>query len=482
MEIELFDRGNIDGALEMELKDPIDYALKYFLLKQFKNEIDKAIFTSLSAQETNDTILLLMARANSQDGALHLSHNARVTILKNLGEKISTQFFENKYMFRDLTSLESMNNRLDAQDVLKNLRGRDELVISKFFYYIETRTYLLKDIIPELEYLADKGIQNAFYFLGQAYLTGSGVEKDIDKAFEYFWASRTATKSAAFLGIGKILMQPEYNYPEEAINSFKLAKGDIQDSEVDYCLHLLVEQANNVDFKDCEYLRRAAIAGYLPAVQKYTSHYIDEGMLDSALFSLISITQYSPFFIEYDDKAFNYFQNKDYHKACLIYLFLAEFNLPVAISNSIFLMENHKLFNNQNSILFRLYKLLALTNPSYNKKLGDCYYYGLGVEQSFESAFYSYAASKRYNTEGAYCAAYMLQEGLGIPRNLFEAKRIILKYLNSESLYLVKLYSYVIVTLKIILLYYKIHLAVVSTILCLSGWKLGPSIFKIINK
>lgn len=482
LETELFHNGNIEKALHMEAKEPIDFALKYFLLRQFGNNSEEAVYNALAASETNDIVQLLTARANSQNGQLQLTPNVRVSILKTLGEQISSQFFENKYNFKELTSLESMDNRIDAQDVLKNLRGRDELITAKFFYYIESRIYLLKDVIEELKYLAGKKNKNAYFFLGQAYFTGSGVEKDIDKAFEYFWASRTGNKSAAFLGIGKILMQPEYKYIEGAINSFKLAKGDIQDAEADYCLHLLIEEANSLEFKDCESLKRSAISGYLPAVQKYTDYYIGQGLMESALFSLMSITQYSPIFIQYDDIAFNSFLKKDYRKACLIYLFLSEFSLPVAISNSIYLMENHTLFDNQDTILFKLYKMLSLTNPSFNKNLGDCYFYGKGVEQSYESAFYSYLASKRYNAEGAYCTAYMLESGLGTPKNLIEAKRIISKYLTKDSLYLVQIYSYIRINIKIILFYYKIHLAAVSTLLCLSGWKYGSLILRMINK
>lgn len=478
LEKELFDNGSIENALLMDITEPIDYAIKYFLLKQFRQNVEEANFTALSAPEENEIVLLLAARANSQNGKLFLPQHIRVKLLQEIGRKVADAFFENKYQFREMISLQSMDNRLDALDVLKNVRCLDNLVIAKFFFYIETRVYLLKNVIEELKFLADKKNKNAYCFLGQAYLTGTGVEKDIDKAFEYFWAGQDDNRSASFLGIGKILMLEDYKHNEGAINAFKLAKGELQDAEAEYCLHVLTEDTAVSNIENAACLKRAAIAGYLPAVQRYTDHYLEQGQIDSAVFSLMSITQYSPIFIQYDEMAFTAYLEKNYRKACLIYLFLSEFNLPVSITNSVYLMEKHRFFDIQDTLLYEMYKLLSLTNPVVNKKLGDCYFYGKGVEKSLESAFHSYLASKPFCTDGAYCTAYMYEKGLGVPQNLYEAKRIIQKSLNRESLYLVKFYALLRINLKIILQYYRIPLLTASTAFTISGWGLHNYLFK----
>lgn len=464
MNKELFDNGNIEKALEMDIKEPIDYALKYFLIKQFKQNTEEAIFTALSAPEDNEFILMLTARSNPQNGKLYLPQNVRISLLKEIAERVSNSFYENKYNFRELVSIQSTETKIDSMDVLKNLKGRDSIIIAKFFYYIDSRVYLLKNVINELKYLASKKDKMAYCFLGQAYLTGTGVEKDLDMAFEYFWAGQDGNRAASLLGIGKILMEPEYKNIPGAISAFKLANSATHDAEIDFRLHILTE--NDKNYEESELLKKAAISGYLPAVQKYTNFYLDQGLNDSAEYSLMSITQYAPFFIKYDEMAFEAYIQKNYKKSCLLYLFLSEFNLKVPIDNCVYLMENHKIFSNQDTLLFDMYKVLSLTNPVYNKKLGDCYFYGNGVEKSLESAFHSYLASKQYSTAGAYCTAYMYEQGIGVAKNLFEAKRIITKNMDRESLYLVKFYSLLRINFKIAISHHRTALALVCTFIC----------------
>lgn len=466
----VFDEGNIEKALTLEPMESVDYALKYFILKRFKNEHEKASLLLLDAPENNVFCNLILVRSNDDESHLDIPIAAKNLILKEFGAVIADLFLKNKYQFRDLINLERIVSQREIRDVLKNVWFGDPWIISKFFVYIETRDIRLENVVKEMKYLSKQRVKQANYFLGLMYLSGIGVEKDSDKALEYFWSSGFEEFPQAYVGIAKVYMEEGHN-PMNAINNLQLALKSGPNPEASYCLYRISRIVRrNGELKD-DILKTAAYAGYLPAVYEYGAQLSDQGILDAANVSLNSVMVFHPEVLKYDALAYQCFLAGNYKKALMIYLFLSEFELSYPIKNSIYLLEKYRLIENQDSIMYDIYKKLARTDSKYNMNVGNYYFAGIGVEQSYLSAFASYLASRKFSEEGAYNTATMYEHGLGVSRNLYEAKRIIKKYVYRDSSYLVRFYSLLRINLKILIY----HHYVVSTMVTLAS-VLGSSI------
>ncbi|ELA41603.1 uncharacterized protein VICG_01351 [Vittaforma corneae ATCC 50505] len=452
----IFDDCNIQKALEMDIEEPIDYALKYFILKRFKKDTEKAVLTLLDAPEDNLYCNMILVRSGDIDNHLEIPLSSKNHILKELGASVADLFFKNKYNFRDLIVLEKAIPPREINDVIKNVWTCDPWVVSKFFIFIETRDIKLENVVNEVMYLAKKGDKQANYLMGVMHLHGIGIEKDLDKALEYFWFSESEEAPQSYIGVARVYMDEERLNEPNAINNLRIALRNSPNSEASYCLHLLTEASSQKEQKGLEYLKAAAYSGYLPAVYKFGVYLSKNNTLEASNTSLNSVMVFHPEILRYDTLAYGCFLEGNYRKALLIYMFLSEFNLPSAVSNTIYLLEKHRLIEDQDIIMCDIFKELAKTDPKYNKNIGDCYLHGNGVKKSYISAFASYLSSRKFSEEGAYNTAVMYEHGLGVPRNLYEAKRIISKYLYHESSYLVKFYSLLRINLKILLYHHYI--------------------------
>lgn len=444
----------------MDIEEPIDYALKYFVLKRFKKDTEKAVFTLLDAPEDNLYCNMILVRSGDIDNYLDIPLSSKNHILQELGAGVADLFFKNKYDFRDLIVLEKAVPPREINDVVKNVWTCDPWVVSKFFIFIETRDIKLENVVDEVMYLAKKGDKQANYLLGAMHLHGIGVERDLDAALEYFWFSGSEESPQSYIGIARVYMDEEHLNEPSAINNLRIALKSGTNPEASYCLHLLTEANSQKGQKGVEYLKAAAYSGYLPAVYKFGVYLTKNNAIEASNTSLNSVMVFHPEMLRYDMLAYECFLKGDYRKALLIYMFLSEFNLPSAIRNAIYLLEKYRLIEHQDALICDIFKELAKTDPKYNKNIGDCYFHGNGVKKSYISAFASYLSSRKFSEEGAYNTAVMYERGLGVPRNLYEAKRIISKYLYNESSYLVRFYSLLRINLKILLY----HHYVISTL------------------
>lgn len=443
----LFEHRDIDKALEMEIKEPIDYALKYFILRKFKGDNEKAAMLFLTTPEDNIYCNLLIARMPNDEPLIEMPQDIRTKILSEIGFGISNEFFLNKYNFRDPIDIRKHVSQTELRDVIKNIWSCDKIVITKLFYYIETRDIRLEDVVEELKYLAKKGEPQAHYILGIMYLIGISFEKDVEKARAHFMLSKSDSNPLYHLGLARVYMEKEYLDVEKATEHLRQAHAKSKSSEVLYYLHLLTEAPDEI-----EILRTAAFTGYLPAVYKFGAFLLENGMADSAYNSLYSVSSYHPVFMKYERMAYESYLQKDYAKSLMIYLFLSEFNIPVYMKNAVYISQNHPgVIPSQDKIFCNICKDLSKTDLKYNNVIGDCYFNGIGVEKSVENAFSSYLSSMKSSEEGAYKTATMYEYGIGVSKNLHEAKRIIDKYLHSDKTYLVKTYAMIRISIKILL-------------------------------
>lgn len=461
----LLENCEISKALELDVVEPIDYALKYFLYKRFCGDLKAATLLVLGAPRDNPYATLIVGRSTSHDNMFQLTLTVRNTLLRGVSEDIANKFFENKFNFRELSQLSNLTREEEIRDVMVNVWSMDSVILAKLYYFIESRTIPLGNVIPELKYVAERGEKYAHILLGYAYLYGIGVEKDLDKALEHFWSGRSDRNPSALTGIGRVMMDEECRDDESSINAFKLALTEGNDAEANFCLFLLIDKNNTTEFDQHGYLRNAAYAGYLPAVHQFALHYADQKFYEASNHSLMSVTQFHPTFLELDSKAVKAYLSKNYKKALMIYLFLAEFNLQTALKNAVYILENHDCIDNRDMILFSIYDSLAQSQAEYHRHLGDCYYYGKGVEQSYTQAVSSYLASRKLSSESAYNLAYMYENGLGVPRNLYQALHTLDRYLNKERTYLVRFYALARIYIKIALCVHYIATTVLAIVL-----------------
>lgn len=450
LQVCLLEDCDVHQAFELDAVEPIDYALKYFLHKRFGNDLTTASLLILGAPKENPYATLIVGRSNSYDNMFQLTQSVRNAMLKRVSEGIANMFFENKFNFRELSLLSSLS-REDVRDVLVNVWTMDRTVLSRFYYLLESRTIPLGKAVSELRYMAEKGEKYAHILLGYVYLYGIDVVKDLDRALEHFWSGRSDGSPAALTGIGRVMMDEEYKDEKNAINAFRLALGEGNDPEANFCLFLLTDRSSEAEFDQHGYLSNAAYSGYLPAVYRFALHYAEQRFYDASNHSLMSVTQFHPMFLELDSKAVQAYMSKHYKKALMIYLFLAEFNLPSALKNAVYILERYNCIENRDAILFSIYDSLAQLQTEYHKQLGDCYYYGRGVEQSYTRAVSSYLASRKLSNESAYNLAYMYECGLGVPQNFYQALHTLKRYLNNERTYLVRFYALARIYIKIVL-------------------------------
>ncbi|KAM0680082.1 hypothetical protein GINT2_001774 [Glugoides intestinalis] len=468
MEKCIFDDYDIEKALEMVPEEPVDYVLKYFILCQFKRDYKKAIATVLDAQEKNPYCNLLLACMDKERKGFNVRNDVKNHFLNEITSEVAIQFFNNKYSFWELMNIKNVVPSIEIKDVITNVWTSDPWVITKFLFYIESRAIDLRDVVKEIMFLAKKGNEKATYLLGNIYLFGIGAEKDLEKALQYHWLAKSKKVIEANIGIARVYMEDENLNTENAIEYLEEALKAGSSPEAAYCMYLLTEKNVVDDLDDMKNLKVAAFGGYLPAVQKFSENIgIKKGMFEIANTSLISVISYHPEFLRYDRMAYDAYLGNNLRKALLIYLFLAEFNLSNPIKNAILILERHEnLIDNQHNIKYEIYKFLAKKEPRYNKDVGDCYFNGEGVQQSYLSAFSSYLSSRKASEEGAYNAAIMYEQGLGIPKNLYEAKRIITKYLYKDEMYLVRLYALLRINVKILLFNHIVASSVITFLVC----------------
>lgn len=461
----IFDKCDIETALKMEIEEPIDYALKYFLFKRFEKDNEKAAYILLNTPEDNIYANLIICRSNEIENYLEIPIRVKNNILANLASNIAKEFFFNKYQFKDLVVLDKTISPLEIKDVLINIWTLNPQIIAKFFIYIETRDLKLENVVNEIEFLAKNGEKQANCLLGTMYSRGIGVPKNLDKALEHLWYSGVEDSPVSYVALARAYMEDEILNIPLALQYIHSALKTGANPEASYCQYIISLRNNE---KDLDALKAAAYAGYLPAVYEFGLYLSENDAIESGNYSINSILPYHPEIIRFGDMAYEAYLMGNYKKAFMIYLFLFEFNLPVVTKNFIYLLGKFKSIPQQDIISCDIFMSLAKTDPRYNKDVGDCYFGGLGVKQSYSSAFSSYLSSRKFSEEGAYNTAFMYEYGIGVTRNLYEARRIIEKYIVNEATYLVKVYSLIKINIKILMYHHRILFT--SLILTIITW------------
>ncbi|KAI5148871.1 SEL1 protein [Enteropsectra breve] len=428
-----------------------EHTYKYFLIKRFENDSKRAMFYVLNQDSTNGQILLLLARLSLKKSTLNIADDKKHNILKLLSEEISTTYIENKYLFKDVENIRTFDNKA-MRDVLTNIWTKNSTVIKRFFMYLEMGMLSIFDVIEELKFLCQIGEPKAYGLLGDAYYYGNGVTTNIDRAMEYYLAGKIRGDVYSSVGIGRVCQFHEPKDLKRAAEEYAFSAKKQFYGEALYNHYLILkaegfQKVENLALAN-GYLKSAASHGYLPAVATYAAELSKSLPAAYTAHSFGSVIGFAPLIMEHARYAFAAYQNKEYKKAVLYYLYLAEFNNETALLNSIYLLENHTLLDNQDEILYGLYKEASKTHKEYYKKVGDCMYYGRGTKRTRKGAMAYYLSSMAYSDEGLYNVARMHEYGEGIPKNIRMAMQYIFMEYKSNSSYLVFLYARIRIVLK----------------------------------
>lgn len=464
----LFERGDIDAVLAAEPRNGIELTLTYFAERRF-GSAERAAQYLAGAADRELPALLLVARAVAAGREIVIDRSALLEALRVVGEEIAAKYTANRYAFRELVVLGGTEDG-EIADVLTNLWTGDAVLAERFFGYVMRNKIEVGAVRAELEFLAGRRHRRAFGLLGDLYFFGLGVPADSDRALDYYMAGRALDDSRSFLGLGRILQAPPYSDPSAAAEAYDAAIRLGGETEAYYAKFLLLaaerrrkegnfpngvdvlagdffdlgdlgDLARLVDKKDFYYLRNAAVGGYLPAVNTYAVVNIALQATDAAIHSLLSVSQFAPFILETGSRAHTAYRAGQYRKAALLYLYLAEFKIEAAVRNAIFIFERHDVLGNQERLLFDLYSEMTPLHPRFGHNVGDCFYYGRGIERSLPSAAAYYITSASFSSESTYNIAYMFENGEGVPQDFALAYSYLANNLTARRTYLVAFYG-----------------------------------------
>jgi len=325
-----------------------------------------------------------------------------------------------------------------------------------------------REAFRHLEIAAQAGSPQAMGYIGFLYLEGEGVEKDEIKAVQYFeyGASREDASSLNGLGLAHLygISVPKNQNLARAYFEKAAEKGN-SDAQVNLALMtyngVVVPKNPQVALK---LFLSASQQGHVLA-QYYLGlmHLHGIGLIGGkpscpvgvALLKMVAERNQQASIIE---EAHNDYKNQRYHTAILKYLCAAEQGYDTAQLNAAYLLENvESPFNKTETEFSALLNWMRAANQGYLEaklKVGDYYYYGLGVESDMTKAVnYYLLAEQMSSAQAMFNLGYMYENGQGLPKDLHLAKRYYDKAIQTQE------DARLPVTLALVVLFIKLLLA-----------------------
>ncbi|KAI4291217.1 SEL1 protein [Pancytospora philotis] len=463
LEKTLFEDGDVEAAAKLPATSEKDRTLKFFIAKRFHEDFAAGLQELLTEGDPHAMPTSLLLGRSAKPASRKLSFKRTPTlrmadarILKILcghANDIVQQYLANRYDFSEIKDIKSSENS-ELRHVLVNIWTLDPAILQKFFDAIGNNKISPAQTKKELLYLAKCRVPKAFGLVGDIYYYGLGEPVDLEKAMDYYITGKKLLDNNSILGIAKVLAHPHYNDLAGAVQTLKSITNLAQEPEAQYVCYKLLgssldgqSSGEDIAIALWTHLVNAAAKGYMPAVYEYALARHAQG--SSAMQSMKSITDYSPFILKHCNEAYEAYERGNMRKAALLYLYIAEFNVPIALKNAFHILRTHKLFADQEAIMVRILHDLGGKDSRYHRQLGDCYYYGRGVERSYEMAASHYIYGAQSSLECAYNLVYMLENGYGLPRSLAMAwSTIKSEAFKRRRLYLLVFYTKIRLLLK----------------------------------
>lgn len=357
-------------------------------------------------------------------------------LLLPLAQEVSDQYRNNRYIFKSKLILkdskETLEVKKNADTILKLALSGDKKGVKVFLNSVEKGIFDVKDHIDTLEKLGRMGYPLAYGILGELYYVGHSVTQNIEKAKEYFKLGSKKNEPMSLHGLGLIYLNEEKNV-KSAKNYFIAAmhKGSVAAS---YSFYLCGENDPSSNIIGLTYLTSAASRGYIPAMFSHAKLIYKSKRYMDALSYFISISKYSNLMRELSIKAEEYFFNGNFEKSLIYYLILSETGSYSAIDNAVYLIDQKKVLKNDELFFYLLNKSLGNGIFTYLVEIGDCYFYGKGIDLNYTKAFSYYLSAALHGSfKGIFSLSYMYFRGLGCKKNIFKAVKYVCKTVEFES-------------------------------------------------
>lgn len=301
----------------------------------------------------------------------------------------------------------------------------------------------------------------------------------------YFRMAITHGNFHAYNGLGRIFLLPSHYTPSLAKSYFEeaAARGS---AEAEYNLYQFIAKQYKIEDLGVAHLVRAVKRSYMPGLYAYALRLQRQGDYTSAIAHLLPIADFDGPLVALQNAALADYKDGKIRAALFKLLFLAETGSLNSITNAVYIIQNHDLFDDNDSdknhskneniliniknnilnqiknifssinsnsnnnissinnrILFYLLKKLAsMGQVRFLVSLADCYFYGRGCQQSYSKAFSFYYSAVLYRqAKGAFSLAIMYENGWGVERSLYECMNMLrLTRVLDENAYLLVWY------------------------------------------
>lgn len=377
-------------------------------------------------------------------------------------KKIVYEFLEKKRIFKPKLKLEDLNKKIDIESLEQLALSGTKEGIKNLIKYLNKNlhiAYKSEKVLQKIKTSSSYGI------LGQIYLYGINVNKNISLAKHYFKLGATQGDINCLNGLGDFYNKIEKK-PSKALTYYIVStkKGSKEGS---YKLKkLLINFFNN----STEILNDDSEGIYLPELLEELKKDIEIRNYDDACKKIKKILNYSKEIQEIEELIQKYYLKKEYHKSFLLTLFLQECGSETALIdlNYLFLKIKNsfklpfKYFEIKNNIILSKEKLNELYFNVMNQyitkdsriPISMCYLKGIGIPINEEMAFAHLEIAKMksniYEASVKILNAY--EFGIGVPLNLKNAileLEFIEKNVSNSKLFC--FYKKLILNLKLIL-------------------------------
>ena len=380
---------------------------------------------------------------------------------------ITKRHMRNSYNYMTLADYEYVEKKFDekqkTEDILdyyvKEASNGNIKNIRELGYCYLLGTCGVKQNVNEAFKYYSKGAKlndgESYYYLGELYLNGWGTEKNYEKAFHYLTLAQNLNITQSWNSLGYMYYYGLYVEKNErrAYDYFKI--GFLEKKDDDSCydiMTLLLEGKNEIQH---DYKKAYSYANQIAAKGHTFGSYIFAMMNEYNIGSLINSCDITiNFFQNVADKSISsknnfynaneYYLNKHYKSAFLLYLELAEEGIELGQLNSALLLKNYDIFIDKNYQKFMTVKLMKMAKKKGNIlakiMLGDFYFNGYGelkqnykkAKKLYESAYSSSGINKFYQAHILFNIGLMYNFGYNIDKNTTIAENYFLSSIKLE--------------------------------------------------
>lgn len=456
LEKALVEEGDINLALRVvdSREGPLDYFYSYFVKKVFMNKEEEALLEILESPDHRDARSIVLGVLSMESSRSNSQAEYAAEQLRKVASRVSKRYLRNSHDFlatepfkkleKDFLSRRRLNN------IITMVYSGDTASARLFISLLDTKKIHIGDHVDVLRYLARNNNARALGYLGEVYYHGIGVERSLDRAMYFFSRGKELHDIIGSCGVGKVLMSSEYRDHNNARSALTLANRLGQGGETDYLLYLLFKSQPSYEHHANSYMESSLMNGYLPAICRDGLRYHANKEYLNACIRFYPIVEYSDIVYGFRKQAERYFVEGKYRQSVVVLLMCVELGSVSSMKNAVHVLQKYSVLESQERILFGLYmRLLSKGNYDVINRIGDAYFYGKGVERSYDDAFAFYMSSALLqNAEGYYNVAYMYENGYGVERSLGSAVKYVSKIMPTDDMYLLLLYTYIRLVLR----------------------------------